>query len=182
MLLNLLAERPTLKTVAGRWSATDPGGFCLCRVLNLLEQHASLSHYEIVAVDAVVVVVVVAGGAGRNDGVIHDGGDGEHLLDHPHSHLHSLHRDFRNFLGTHFRTTSRILEHYLGSKIVEGVAYDVVASGEGDHLVFVAVVVAANGDELQQSHYCHYNVVVVEYFAESVSAVAAVVEVVDHDL
>ena len=28
VLLNLLAERPTLKTVAGRWSATDPGGFC----------------------------------------------------------------------------------------------------------------------------------------------------------
>ena len=170
-----------MKTVAGQWLATDPGGSCVCRVLNLLEQHASQSHYEIVAVDA-VAVVVVAGGAEHNDGVIHDGGDDEHLLGHPHSHLHSLHKDFRNFLGTHFRTTSRILEHYLGSKIVEGVAYDAVASGEGDHLAFVAVVVAANGDELQQSHYCHYNVAVVAYFAASVSAVAAVVEVVDRDL
>lgn len=37
VLLNLPRERPTLKIVAGQWSPTDPGGFCLCRVFDLSE-------------------------------------------------------------------------------------------------------------------------------------------------
>lgn len=108
-----------------------------------------------------VAVAAVDGGVVDNDDVPHGDGDAG-SWDHQCWLHHSLHKDYRNFLGTHFQKTSKIPLHCPDLKIEEGVECD-VSVDDFD-------VAGANIGELQLSRCCHFPVVPL---VEHVSAVAA---------
>ena len=116
----------------------------------------------------VAVVAVAVGDVVDNDDVQHDDGD-VGPWDHQCWHHHCHHRDYRNYLGTRFRKTSKILERCHDLRIeVEGVCGVVVDDYD---------VAGAEIGALQLSHCCHCHVAAWQLVVEHVSGVVGLAEV-----
>ena len=164
-LLNWSVVIPVLQTVAVGPPATNLCGSDSL-VTYLLVLNANQVHCE--AVVAVAVAVAVGDVADNDDGQHDDDDVGP--WDHQCWHHHCHHRDYRSFLGTHSRKTSKILERCPDLRIEVEEVFD-VAVGDYD-------VVDANIGALQLSHCCHYHVAAWQLVVEHVSGVVGLAEVV----